>query len=30
MKSTTTRPTASSLEVYLSEINRFPLLTVDE
>src|SRR6266542_2890026 len=30
MKSATTRPTASSLEVYLSEINRFPLLTVEE
>ncbi len=29
-KSATTRLTASSLEVYLSEINRFPLLTIEE
>jgi RNA polymerase sigma-32 factor len=29
-KSATTRLTANSLEVYLSEINRFPLLTIEE
>ncbi len=30
MKRPTISPTTSSLELYLSEINRFPLLTVDE